>query len=197
MEPFSTALMFGAGLGFKAYGMMAGSDAADKYNQAQIQKINLEKQVEEQRRKAMELDARRKQLENFRQVQRARSAALTNATSQGAAQGSGLQGGYGQITAQGAWNSAGISQNLEIGRNIFGINSQITDTNITLANSQRDLQRAQGYTSFGGDLMNSAPGFGRLATGISGNYGSSSYSNNYNSNRGMGLTNNYSTGSYY
>src|SRR5690349_12770116 len=84
----------------------------------------LEQQTEAQRFAAMELDARRQSLEAIRQGQRARALGLTAATQQGAGFGSGLQGGYGQISGQTNQNLLGVGQNLEIGRNIFGINSQ-------------------------------------------------------------------------
>lgn len=102
--------------------------------------------VEEQRFGAMELDARRRQLEVIRNQQRARSIGLTTATAQGARQGSGLQGGYAQASGQAGVNLSGIQQNLEIGRNIFGLNSDISkrrmdasDLQTTLAQQQADL----------------------------------------------------------
>jgi hypothetical protein len=168
MEPYSTAIFGSIGLGLQAASFFGGQGSADAYNEEQKQQIQLQKQVEAQRRQAMELDASRKQRENIRQVQRARSVALTNATSQGAAQGSGLQGGYGQIQGQGAWNALGISQNLQIGRNIFDLNAQISDSKIRMADAQRDQQFWQGLGSLGSSMTSAAGGFGKLGSGFGG-----------------------------
>lgn len=108
-----------------------------------------ERQVEGQRQQAMELDARRRSLEVLRNQQRARAVALTNANAQGAARGSGLQGGYGQIAGQSGVNLLGISQNLQIGQNIFGLNNQITDQKQAYADLQYNygVQQAVNQTT--------------------------------------------------
>jgi hypothetical protein len=166
MEPISMMLMMGIGLGLKAFGSATSMSAASESNKAKQQEIQLQMQVEAQRKRAMEMDARRKQLENFRNVQRAHALALTTATSQGASDGSGLQGAYSQIGAQGGWNAAGINQNLEIGRNIFGINAQISGTKSRQANAAQQMQLGSGISSLGGDLMGAAGPFGRLTSGF-------------------------------
>jgi len=74
-----------------------------------------EQALEGQRRVAMELDARRRNLEIVRNQQRGRSMALAAATAQGARRGSGLQGGYAQISGQTGVNMLGVNQNLQIG----------------------------------------------------------------------------------
>jgi hypothetical protein len=81
----------------------------------------------------MEVDARRQQLEIIRNQQRGRALGLTTATAQGAQRGSGLQGGYGQISGQTGVNLLGVQQNLQAGRNIFDANSNITDLNSQMA----------------------------------------------------------------
>lgn len=92
--------------------------------------ISDEQGVERQKAQAMEVDARRQQLEVVRNQQRARAVGLTAATAQGASKGSGLQGGYGQASGQAGVNLQGIQQNLEIGRNIFGLNTDISTNRI-------------------------------------------------------------------
>lgn len=98
--------------------------------------VGFERQIEGQRQQAMEIDARRRGLEVIRNQQRARAVALTNATAQGASRGSGLQGGYGQISGQSNVNAMGIQQNLLIGQNIFGLNNQITDQRLAYSDLQ-------------------------------------------------------------
>jgi hypothetical protein len=139
-------------------------------NAATKEITGLEQQTEAQRFAAMELDARRQSLEAIRQGQRARALGLTSATQQGAGYGSGLQGGYGQISGQTNQNLLGIGQNLEIGRNIFGINSQITQQRLAYAaggdiinEGQGAIARSQGLSAIGSGII--AQGGGVVAQG--------------------------------
>lgn len=92
-----------------------------------------QKDIEATKRQAMEVDARRQQLEIIRNQQRGRALGLTTATAQGASKGSGLQGGYGQISGQTGVNLLGVQQNLQAGRDIFDANSNITNLNSQMA----------------------------------------------------------------
>jgi len=95
--------------------------------------VGEQRDIEATKRQAMEVDARRQQLEIIRNQQRGRALGLTTATAQGAGKGSGLQGGYGQISGQTGVNLLGVQQNLEAGRNIFNANANITDFNSQMA----------------------------------------------------------------
>jgi hypothetical protein len=105
--------------------------------------------IEATKRQAMEVDARRQQLEIVRGQQRARSLGLTNATSQGASKGSGLQGGYGQIAGQTGVNLLGVQQGLESGRNIFNANAAISGFNEDMAEltNAYSIQQANNQTA--------------------------------------------------
>lgn len=122
---------------------LSASQASQAINRQMIQ---LGRQVEGERKQAMEMDGRRKQLEIIRNQQRARSMALTASTQAGSSRGSGLQGGYGQISGQTGVNILGVQQNLEIGRNIFGLNEQITDQRIAASNLE-DTYALQRFNS--------------------------------------------------
>lgn len=163
MDPISAALMLG-GLAFQVFGGAKSMGANAQYNKANQDSIRLQQQVEAQRKQAMELDAHRKELEIVRTQQRARSIALTNSTSQGAAQGSGLQGGYGQIAGQSGFNLEGVQQNLSIGRNIFGLNEQISNNKILMSQYSQNAQTGQGIASFGQSLFGAAQNIGKLAS---------------------------------
>ncbi len=96
--------------------------------------ITSEQGVEKQKMQAMEIDARRQQMEIIRNQQRGRALSLTTGVAQG---GSGFVGGasarggaYGQIAGQTGVNLLGVQQNLEIGRNIFGLNQNISNQRI-------------------------------------------------------------------
>lgn len=146
-----------------AEGAQVQVQGAAQQNAATKAITGLEQQTEEQRFAAMELDARRQTLEAIRQGQRARALGLTAATAQGAGYGSGLQGGYGQIQGQTGQNLLGIGQNLEIGRNIFGINSQITQQRLAYAAGGDTINEGQGIIARSQGL--SAQGAGVIAQG--------------------------------
>lgn len=169
MDPFSMMLMMGAGTVLQGIGGLMGMSASKDYNKSQQEEIKLQDQVEGQRKLAMELDAKRKSLENLRKVQQAQAMGLTTASSQGAIFGTGFQGGQQQAQSQGNWNQAGINQNLQSGENIFGLNSQISQQKILQANAQQGMQTSSAISSFGGSLVSSANAFGRVASGFGGN----------------------------
>lgn len=125
----------------------------------------LEMQVQQQNRKQMELEARRKQMEVIRTQQRAHSQALTAASSQGAQFSSSLQGAYGQISGQSTNNLLGINQNLDIGRNVADLNEQISGKRMDLAGWQSMSAFGGGLQGLGGAMMRGAPGFGRVTGG--------------------------------
>lgn len=116
----------------------------------------LGQQIQDQNSQAMELNAKRSATENLRNLQRARSLALTTAQAQGGnLHGSNLQGAYGQSSGQANTNFLGIQQNLQIGENIAGLNSKISQQNL----NQFDLQSALAVSQAGlqtqkADLVN-------------------------------------------
>jgi hypothetical protein len=147
----------GAGLSFAGAQGMSGAAGAI---------AQLEMQLEAQRKQAMELDARRRRLEVIRNQQQARSVALTNANSQGAALGSGLQGGYGQISGQSNNNLLGINQQLTLGENMFNINAGISQQRLDMAGYQGLMSTGQGLSSLGGAFLQAAPYVNRLSGGF-------------------------------
>lgn len=170
MDPI-TGFIAAAGLITSVVGGMNATAAAKQ--QAGIQKniAGLEMQQDQVRRQAMELSSHRQSMEVLRNAQRARSLGLQNATSQGAQQGSGLQGGYGQISGQTNVNQLGISQNLSLGENMFDLNNQISKQKMAYADAGSSLATAQGISSLGKSITGVAGMAGNLAKGI--NFGSS------------------------
>lgn len=175
MEPISAGIAI-VGLGMSIFGGMSGANEAQ--HQAELGRqasgINQliagdEQQINDQRRQQMELDSRRQQMEIFRNAQRARATGTAAAINQGAAQGSGLQGGLGQIQGQEGTNLLGIGQNLQIGENIFGFNNDISGKKRQLAGIQGQMGTSQGnqasdaaWASLGGSLMKAGPTIGGL-----------------------------------
>ncbi len=166
MDPISLGIGI-VGLGLQLFGT---SKAVD--NSRQIAGVNRgiasdEQQINAQKQQAMELSARRMQLENLRNNQRLRAQATNAATNQGAQFGSGLQGGLAQIEDQSLFNMTGVSQNLEIGRNIFGINTDISQKKMQLADLQGQQATNTALTSLGGALVKEGPIIGGLAKDVS------------------------------
>lgn len=125
--------------------------------------VGEQREIEATKRQAMEVDARRQQLEIIRNQQRGRALGLTTATSQGAQRGSGLQGGYGQISGQTGVNLLGVQQNLQAGRAIFDSNAAISDFNSQMADltynyalQQAATQTAKSNLAYGYAQSNAA-----------------------------------------
>lgn len=165
MDPFTavSAISGGIGLGMKIFGMDSASKAANAAYGIESNITGLQQQVNNQKQQQMELSARRGQLENFRNAQRLRAQGVNSAVGQGAQYGSGLQGSLAQNTSQSLFNSQGINQNLEIGRNIFGINNQISQQNLALSKVKSDMNTDQGWASLGGSILQSSGTIGNVA----------------------------------
>jgi len=90
----------------------------------QQQQAKAAAKAERAREQQMNLDAMRKRRAALRESLLARQVALANATNQGAAAGSGLPGGYGQIQGIAGQNIQGITQDQQLGQQIFAANRQ-------------------------------------------------------------------------
>lgn len=160
-----------AGIGLQAYGTSKATSAAKESAQLQQQEIAQEQQVEAQRQQQMDLDARRRNMEILRNATRARSSAVAASTASGAQFGSGLPGAYGQTQGQSDNQLLANAQNLQIGQNIFGINSQISQTRIGMAGAQSNMYAAQGLASLGGSIVNSIGQISRIGPTVSSGFG--------------------------
>lgn len=112
------------------------AEAAAKSQAINKDILGLGQQIQAKNAQAMEIGARRQQLEIIRNQQRARSLALSTANSQlgqGAQGSSALGGAYGQISGQTGVNILGVQQNLALGRDIYGLNQQVTGKNVEQA----------------------------------------------------------------
>lgn len=155
MAAFSS-IIAGAGLALSTAGT-----AIQFAGQRQAQKG--EQRAEAIRRAQMEIESQRERRGIIRQAVQARAAALSNATAQGAADGSGLSGGLSQITSQAGQASTASFQNQGLGVGMFAANRQIS-----AGQSQASL--GSGIGSLGGSLVNNSQTIGRLgnyAFGIS------------------------------
>jgi hypothetical protein len=97
--------------------------------------------AEKLRQQQMNLEASRQRRQTIREAVSARASALVQGQAQGAGNSSGLAGGMGQITAQGASNIQGINQGQEIGNAMFRANSMQTigSTMASIGGSFQDI----------------------------------------------------------
>lgn len=149
MAALST-IIAGVGLAIGAAGTVTSVNAANASADAS-------KKAEQLRKRQMELESIRQRRSAIRNSLRARSMSLTNATAQGAAGGSGLQGGYGQIGQQTGENITGVNNAEEIGAGIFNANAASASAGALAA-------FGSGLSSLGGAIVNNAPTIASVGT---------------------------------
>lgn len=176
MDPITIGLGV-VGLGLSLFGGLGQAQASKEAANISKGIAGDEQRINAQKQQQMMLESGRNQLEIYRNMQRARARATQAAVSQGAQLGSGLQGGLAQVTDQSFFNFQGINQNVELGQNIFGINNDISNKKMQLADVQGKAATDAGLASLGGALIKAGPmigamgkGFGGLSFGGGGNY---------------------------
>lgn len=151
VDPISAGIG-GIGLGLSIISSYEKAQYAKQAAEEQQQISGLEQGINDQKRVQMELSASRQQMEIFRNAQRLRAQSTQAAVNQGAQYGSGLQGGLAGVTAGANWNAQGVSQNLQIGENIFGLTGQISQHKQSLARIQGEAATWGGIGELGGTL---------------------------------------------
>lgn len=168
MDPFTLGASV-IGVGMQIFGAFGASDAAEEAAKINKSIAADEQKINEQKKIQMQMEARRSQLQQYRNMQRLRSQATAAAVNQGASYGSGLQGGLAEVTNQGTFNLTGITGGLEISQNIFDINNDISAKKMQLADVQSDMAESQAWGSLGGALVKNAGTIGQLGqTGFGG-----------------------------
>lgn len=173
MDPISIGLM-AVGFGLQTFGGFSAASHAKEAAGINQQIAADEGKINDQKRTQMELQARRQQMEIFRNSQRLRAQATAAAVNQGATMGSGLQGGLAQITDQTTDQSLALSQNLQIGQNIFGLNADISGKKQQLASIGGEVATDQAISSLGGSVVKLGPTIGGLYKDYTAGFGSSS-----------------------
>lgn len=165
MDPVSIGLGL-AGLGMQLFGGFKQAEVSKQTAQVSAGIAADEQQVQVQKQQQMQLEADRTNLQNFRRTQQVKAQGLATATAGGAQFGSGIAGAQASETSEGLYNSLGINQNLEIGKNIFGINSDISGKKIKLAQLGGEAATDQGISSMGGAIMKSGPTVGAFTKSV-------------------------------
>lgn len=173
MEPISLAIS-AVGLGMSIFGGIGQANTAHQIAQVSQDKAQHDMEVNTLKQQQVRLEASRTQMQNVRNMQRARAMSLSSATNQGAQLGSGLQGGLADVQNQGNFNMLGVRQALQTSDNIYSENQSITQDNAKIAALGGQSATDAGIASIGGALMKAAPGIGSIFGG--GNYKSGNYS---------------------
>lgn len=118
-------------------------------------------QAERLRQSQMNMEAIRQRRAAVRQSIVARGAAVSNATNQGAGDGSGLQGGIAQIGGQKGNNLTGIDNGVQLGNGMF-------QANAAQAAGQTQSSFGSGISSLGGALVKNQEAIGRVGANMFG-----------------------------
>ena len=145
------------GTGVSIFGAIQKYEGAQAETTATVNQLQLQQKQNAVRQQAMETASRRQSLENLRKTQQARAMGLESATSGGAQFGSGFAGGQAQATAMGASNEQGISQSLQSGEQMFGLENQITQQKIAYANAAGQMNTGAGLSSLGSAITSGLP----------------------------------------
>lgn len=186
MAAITTAIIGVASLAATAYGMSEQRRAASSAADAQANIAAQERYQESVRRQAMELEARRRKIELFRNMQQARAQSLAAATNQGAGLGSGLAGAYGQMSGDYNTNALSIDQNLAQGNQIFNSNSLVSDYRMQLGSANAQSAFGSSMMGLGNSLLSNAGTINRIGQGF--NFGSNSYGYSSSNNSTYGGT---------
>lgn len=154
------------GLGTSIFGSVGQSQVAHQTAQVSADVATQEGAVNDQRKQQMELQGRRQQLENIRNTQRARAMGQAASVNQGAQFGTGYAGGQAEATDTGITNAVGINQNLQIGRNIFGLDDKISQDKIKMAQLGGQAATDAGIANIGNSIFKSAGMLGNLSQGF-------------------------------
>lgn len=164
--PYGMIAGAAVGIGLQLFGGISSHDAAAQFNQSKIQEIQLEQQVEGQRKLKFELENNRAQTENFRNTQKAKAMGLAASVNQGAQFGSGAAGGQAEAQSQGNYNQLSLNQNFQIGEDTYRLNAQISQARIQQAQSGMAQQTGQALQGLGSGIMGSLGALGRVSSGF-------------------------------
>lgn len=163
MDPLSLGLGV-IGLGMSVFSGFSSSSTAKQEAQVSADMSYQEQQQDNLRKQQMELSSQRGQLENLRNMQRARAMGIQAGVNQGAQFGSGLAGGLAAVQSQGLMANRDAAQNLAIGEGMFNYTSKINQDKQQLAQLQGQQAENAGWASLGGALMKSSPVLGQLGS---------------------------------
>lgn len=149
-----SAIIAAVGVAASIGGTVASVMGANKQADAQ-------EKAEKLRKTQADLESARQRRDIARKAMAARAEALNNAASQGAQNGSGLQGGYGQIQGQAGNSMVASNENQQIGGQMF-------QANAAAASGAQMASFGSGLGSLGGTLIGNSEMFGRVGSYLTG-----------------------------
>lgn len=177
------------GLGMSIFGGLGQSSAASQEASVSSDEAKQEQGINNAKQQAMVVQNNRLQLENSRNMQRARSNAENASVNQGAQFGSGIQGGLAQVTDQGLFNALGNNQAVQTGMQINAFNQAISTDKMQMAQLGGKAATDAGIASLGGAVMKAGPLVGQFSQGFGGSSGPTGNNYGYTSKTyGNGLT---------
>lgn len=150
------------GLGMSIFGGLGQSGVAKQQANVSAGIAGDEEQLNTIKQRQNTLSTNRAQLENLRNVQRARAQGVNSAVQGGAQFGSGMAGGQAQVADAGMTNSVGLSQKLQTSNEEFGVTGDIDQKKIQMAQLGGQMATDAGWASLGGSLTKSAPMLGNI-----------------------------------
>lgn len=153
MDPITLGL--GAvSLGSSLFSAFGGSKSSKPNPQMQMMEMLLAARQNALRQQQMNLDAQRRKRDIIRSAQVATANAEAAAAGGGALNSSGIEGARAGISGQAGTNILGVSQNLEIGNQMFALDNQRALTGFM----KSQQEGAASKTGFG-DYASAAGGF--------------------------------------
>jgi hypothetical protein len=140
------------------------SKQQQRYYDVSKQIVQVQQQENLERKKAMEYSARRQEMENLRNGQKAIAAATNFAANSGGLFGSSVKGARGSADAQVAFGSQGISQAVQTGRAMYGLSEQQTAFQMQQADIMSNIASDKGQEAIGNALISGGSALGRMFT---------------------------------
>lgn len=162
----ATGAVGGTGLGLQGVGLAGSAIAAYGQYQAQqgISQSSQNIAALQQQQNAIswnqqQLASRRNSLQELRNAQQSRATATAAATNQGGLFGSGLGGGLGNISGEEIGNLSSISENLQLGKQSY-------DVNTTISGQEENIAKYQGAAAMWSGLGGASSGTSSLGTSM-------------------------------
>jgi hypothetical protein len=125
MEPFTAGLSL-VGLGLQLFGGLQQAKVSQQEAQVSSNIAQQEENINNQKQLQMQLEARRSNLQNYRNAQRARAQGISASVQGGTQYGSGMQGGLDNIFNTATENVQGTNQAMQVSQSILGYNNAIS-----------------------------------------------------------------------
>lgn len=174
MDPISMILsggMAAAGIGMELFGGSKAQTAASQINQYQQQILGNEQQANDIRQQVVANQARRRTIQNVRNVQMAAAQSRAFSVAGNSQFGSGAKAGQQMAASGGAFNQESIGQDLMSANQMFAVDRNINNLKAQIGNAQTNMYNDQAMMNLGGSMIGGAKAFGQLGGDFFGMFG--------------------------